>query len=78
MDRSADQEGERRFKAWTKDAASASSALSAWSVADSRETQDIMVSLRACNGVMCVVWTGLGDAFEGVLWVRRKRKECRA
>ena len=33
-----------RFKAWTRDAASASAALSAWSVADSGDTQDIMVS----------------------------------
>ncbi|KAI5477639.1 hypothetical protein MNV49_006025 [Pseudohyphozyma bogoriensis] len=35
------------FKAWSKDAASASSALSAWSVADSGDTQDLMdVSFR--------------------------------
>lgn len=33
-----------RFNQWTKDAASASSALSAWSVADSGDTQDLMVS----------------------------------
>lgn len=33
-----------RFNQWTKDAASASSALSAWAVADSGETQDLMVS----------------------------------
>jgi hypothetical protein len=32
------------FKTWTKDAASASAALSAWSVADSGGTQDLMVS----------------------------------
>lgn len=37
-----------RFKAWTKDANSASAALSAWSVADSGNTQDLMVSSRAC------------------------------
>ncbi|SCV68765.1 BQ2448_886 [Microbotryum intermedium] len=40
----AEKNAEASFKAYTKDAASAASALSAWSVADSGDTQDIMAS----------------------------------
>lgn len=37
-----EKDSQKSFNQWTKDAASASSALSAWAVADSGDTQDLM------------------------------------